>query len=70
MSSDDPRHLVPVLKALVDTAGLKAVLLSLAGTCHARAIECVGSEPAFSETWETVADDIESFARTSLRGLR
>lgn len=59
-----------VTRTLVDTVGLKAALLALASVAYAKAIECAKDEPALADTWQTVADDIESFARTSLRGLR
>jgi hypothetical protein len=49
--------------------GLNAVLLALAAGCHARAVECALNKPQDAETWTAVADDIEVFARTSLRGL-
>jgi len=43
--------------------------LALAAVCHARAIECVLNKPQDPETWTAAADDIDVFARTSLRGL-
>jgi len=64
----DP-NLIRVTTAVVQAVGLKAVLLALAAVCHARAIECVLNKPQDAETWTAVADDIEVFARTSLRGL-
>jgi hypothetical protein len=63
-------HLMRVVETLVMRVGLRNVLLALAATCNARAIQAAGDEPHLVAKWEAVGAGLERFARTRLNGLR
>ncbi|HEY6259920.1 MAG TPA: hypothetical protein VIY51_29430 [Xanthobacteraceae bacterium] len=63
-------NLIQVIEALVVRVGLRNLLLAISAVCAERAIEAAQHEPHLATNWQTVAADVEHFARNRLQGLR